>query len=394
MRLPLIEAAQHPHEKYRELARTALAVTGRPLLKGNSIRVLHNGNEAYPAMLAAIGDATSSINLSTYIFDSDESGRAFVDALGAAHARGVTVRVLTDGIGEFYSRPRITPLLRAQGVPAARFLPPGLNRPIHINLRNHRKILVVDGRHGFTGGMNIGDRHVSRDGRPPKAVDMHFGVEGPVVSQLETVFLEDWAFATGETVDPTKVDDWTTAGPSLCRGISDGPNEDYEKFEWVLIGAVNCAQHRVRIMTPYFLPGPELSAALSSAALRGVDVEVILPAKNNLPFVAWATQSMLWQVVQHGVRVYYQPPPFTHSKLFVVDDHYAQIGSANLDPRSLTLNFEFNVEVYCDRFGDMLTRHFEQTSAKSRPVRLDELHGRPLPVKLRDAAFWIFSPYL
>jgi cardiolipin synthase len=147
-------------------------------------------------------------------------------------------------------------------------------------------------------------------------------------------------------------------------------------------------------MTPYFLPGPELSAALSSAALRGVDVEVILPAKNNLPFVAWATQSMLWQVIQHGVRVYYQPPPFTHSKLFVVDDHYAQIGSANLDPRSLTLNFEFNVEVYCDRFGDMLTRHFEQTCAESRRVHLDELHRRPLPVKLRDAAFWIFSPYL
>jgi cardiolipin synthase len=346
-------------------------------------------------MLDAIAGASRSICLSTYIFDSDDTGRAFVQALGAAHARGVTVRVLTDGVGELYSRPRITPLLRAEGITAGRFLPLGLNRPIHINLRNHRKILVVDGIHGFTGGMNISDRHVSGpDGSPPKAVDIHFRVDGPAVSQLESVFLEDWTFATGETVEPTTVDEWPDAGTALCRGISDGPNEDFEKFEWVLMGAVNCAQHRVRIMTPYFLPGPELCAALSSAALRGVDVEVILPSRNNLPFVAWATQSMLWQIIEHGVRVYYQPPPFIHSKLFVVDDHYAQIGSANLDPRSLRLNFEFNLEVYCDDFGANLNQHFERVCAQSRRVRLDELQGRSLPVKLRDAAFWIFSPYL
>jgi len=166
---------------------------------------------------------------------------------------------------------------------------------------------------------------------------MHFGLSGPVAAQIEWVFLEDWGFAAGtpplpKTLTPLQ------QGSALCRTIVEGPNEDFDKLSVILIGAISSARRRVSIMIPYFLPSREMISALQTAALRGVEVTVILPAKNNLPFVHWATRNMLWQLLQRGVRVYYQPPPFVHTKLFVVDDRYALIGSANMDSRSLRLN--------------------------------------------------------
>jgi cardiolipin synthase len=162
----------------------------------------------------------------------------------------------------------------------------------------------------------------------------------------------------------------------------------------VLVGAVAAARSRVAIMTPYFLPPPGLSAAMEAAALRGVEVDVILPAKNNLPFVDWAARNMLRELLRWGVRVYYQPPPFVHSKLFIVDGHYAQIGSANLDPRSLRLNFEFVVEVYDTSFAAQLAEHFTAAKGRSQELSVADLDARSLPVKTRDALAWLFSPYL
>jgi cardiolipin synthase len=177
--------------EYRQLARISDAITGRPLVRGNSVELLHSGEQAYPSMLAAIGAAERSVYLATYIFESNQTGLRFVGALAAAKARGVRVRVLVDGIGELYSLPRIGTVLRKQSVPAARFLPPRLLPPaVHINLRNHRKLLVVDGRIGFTGGMNIGDRHLADHGdNPGRVVDAHFRLEGPIVGQMERVFI-------------------------------------------------------------------------------------------------------------------------------------------------------------------------------------------------------------
>ena len=146
-------------------------------------------------------------------------------------------------------------------------------------------------------------------------------------------------------------------------------------------------------MTPYFLPPREMIGALQSAALRGVEVNIVLPAHNNLPFVHWATRNMLWELLLYGVNVYYQPPPFAHTKLFVLDDYYTLIGSANLDPRSLRLNFEVVLEIYEEELGQSMSRHVRSTIAESRKVTLSEVDGRPLPERFRDSLCWLFSPY-
>jgi cardiolipin synthase len=223
--------------------------------------------------------------------------------------------------------------------------------------------------------------------------DLHFRLMGPVVTQIERVFLTDWGFVTGEhrTWNSPSV---AKAGGALCRTVVDGPNEDLEKLTTILIGAVSLARRRILIMTPYFLPSRELIAALQAAALRGVEVVVILPARSNLPFVDWATRNMLWELLRWNVRVYYQPPPFAHTKLFLVDNHYVLIGSANIDPRSLRLNFELTVEVYEQTLSERLSTYIEAIQAQSREVSLQDMDGRPLPIRVRDALVWLLSPYL
>ena len=376
--------------------RLSRKVTQRRFAQGNRIELLVNGEEAYPAMLDEIGGARESVGLCTYIFDNDRVGLQFVSALADAVARGVDVKVLVDAVGETYSRPRISSLLGEKGVPTARFMPWDRWRSIHhLNLRNHRKILVVDGKLAFTGGMNIGVRHLAEaDDNPKKALDLHFKVRGPVVADIEQAFLEDWSFATGANHLRTDPLDLPWAGDLWARVIIDGPNEDFEKLRWMYMAASNAATQSVRVMTPYFLPERELLASLSAAAMRGVNVEIVLPEKSNIPFVRWATDAMLWQVLEHGVKVYRQPAPFTHSKLFVVDDSYAIVGSGNFDARSLRLNFEFNLEIYGEEFVSLLSQHVDQAKACSALVTLADMDGRPLAIKLRDGFARLFSPYL
>ena len=385
-------------EQMRVLIRMGRAVTKRPLLDGNAVRILHNGEQAYPEMLAAIGAAEKTVNLCTYIFETDEVGRQFVDALIAAGKRGVKVRFLVDAIGERYGwKKRVTKLLRGKdNVEVSRFLPLVLSlRALRLNLRNHRKILVCDGRVGFTGGMNIGRRHMVLDpDNRNKTVDMHFRIDGPATQFLEEAFAQDWHFSGGDQTEWGSFREMAPAGTALCRGIIDGPNEDLERLQWVLIGALAAARERVRIMTPYFIPNREMLASLNAAALRGVTVEIILPKKNNIPVAAWATSSMVWELLRHDVKIYYRPPPFAHSKLFMVDDYYVNIGSANLDPRSLRLNFEFNLEIFDTKLGAELRAHFDAVRADSAELTLEQSDARSFPVKFRDAIAKVFSPYL
>jgi cardiolipin synthase len=378
-----------------EVARLGEKLTGRPLLGGNRVRPLFNGEEAYPAMLEAIASAQHWVHLSTYIFDSDEVGRRFVDELAEARHRGAEVRVLVDGVGELYSWPRISRLLRKRNVNVQRFLPPGFKPPaLSINLRNHRKLLIVDGRLAFTGGMNIGTRHMlSAPGKRGLAADMHFQIEGPVIEQLESGFREDWAFVCTETVT-CPFPAMEPMGTAFCRGIVDGPNEDVNRLKWILLGAISAASRRVRIMTPYFIPDREMIATLIATALRGIDVKIILPERSNLPYVDWASRAMHWELLKHDVRIFFQPAPFAHTKLLVVDDGYSQIGSANLDPRSMRLNFELNLEVLDRGFAEVLIGHFEAVLAACRETDLTEVDARPLPVKLRDGAAKLAAPYL
>ena len=377
------------------VARLSSVVGRRPLVEGNAVDVLFDGEECYPAMLRAVDEARETLYLATYIFETNQTGLRFIDALARAAERGVDVRIILDGVGEMYSWPHAGRLLCKRGVRVVRFLPPKLFPPtLNINLRNHRKILVADGKVAFTGGMNIGDRHLAANvANPSRVVDAHFRLYGPIVAQIESVFLDDWSFLTGE-LRPPRAEVPATAGPALCRTIVDGPNEDMDKLQTILIGVVSLARRRLWIMTPYFLPPAGLVAAMQAAALRGVDVCVILPERNNLPYVAWATRNMLWELLQRGVRVCYQPGPFVHTKLLLMDDGYVQIGSANLDSRSLRLNFELVVEVYDRVFAETISSHLVAKRKVSREVTLAELAARPFGERVRDAAVWLFTPYL
>lgn len=376
-----------------DLMRLSRTVTRRELTPGNRIDLLCNGEEAFPPMLEAIDSATESVYLATYIFEANGTGRRFVEALARAHRRGVRVRVLVDGVGELYSRPRISRLLAAAGVPVARFLPPRLFPPqFAINLRTHRKILVSDGAVAFTGGMNLGDRHLAERDDPDRVIDVHFRLRGPGAAQIESVFREDWHFVTGEDLSPSPVP--IGDGPSRARIVLDGPNEDLDQLSSILIGAMTSARRRVWIVTPYFLPPLELIAAMKAAALRGVDVRVVLPGKNNLPYVHWATRNILGELLNWGIRVYYQPPPFAHTKLLVVDRDYAQFGSANLDPRSLRLNFELSVEVFDPGLVARIDTYIDGLLVDARRATLQELEERPFWERVRDATAWLFSPYL
>lgn len=385
------------HEQIGHLAgliQLSAALQQWPLTEGNRVTPLHNGEAAYPDMLAAIEQARIRISLGAYIFDGDGVGLEFIEALVDAARRGVDVRVLIDGVGAWYSWPRATGRLRRRGVPVRVFAPPKLLPPtLQINLRNHRKILVTDGEIGFAGGLNIGDRHRVATGSGQ--ADVHFRFEGPVVGQLEEVFFEDWERAGGSRYYPLAVQPEPLPNQDArCRVLTDSPSEDMDKLTVVMIGAIALARQRVLIMNPYFLPPRELIGALVSAALRGVEVAIILPARSNLPFVHWATRNMLWEVLRWGVKVYYQPEPFNHSKLFVVDEDYVQVGSANLDPRSLRLNFELMVEVFDRELAHGLAAHCLAARGRSREVTLDEVDGRAFSERLRDAIAWLFSPYL
>lgn len=376
----------------KELRSLSDRVVSTDLWPGNCLEPLENGEEAYPVMLAAIESAASSINLCTYIFDGDDTGKKFVTALARAADRGVEVRVIVDSLGEKYSRPRVGELFRGSPVKFSTFLP--LRPGGYLNLRNHRKILVVDGKLGFTGGMNIGSRHLIQ-GPPPVVKDLHFQVTGPAVADLQWTFLEDWRFATGEQLsDGRFFPKLPPTGKALVRAVSDGPDKEFRKLHWIILGALSCARKEVVIATPYFIPDRPLISALVTAALRGVKVTLVLPELNNLPFVQWACRSYLWELLQQGIRIFAQPPPFVHTKFMVVDASWSLIGSANLDPRSFRLNFELDLEVYDLGFARTLEEHCARAVAASREITLEEVDGRSLPMKIRDGAAKLFSPYL
>lgn len=386
-------------ERARHLAmldRIVTTITKTPLLAGNSCTPLINGDNAYPAMLDAIARAETSIALSTYIFGNDAVGLQFVEALAAAVKRGVAVRVLVDAVGARYTRPTIRAPLRRAGVPVAFFMPTITPwRAPYFNLRNHRKLLVIDGHTGFTGGMNIRANNLVSRQQPDAVQDLHFLVRGPVVAHLQNTFAEDWYFTTGEDLSgPRWFPELHPDGPVIARGISDGPDEDFGHMAKTLLGALACAHHSVRIITPYFLPDAALISALNTAAMRGVSVEIIIPRVNNLRTVGWAMAAQLWQVLEWNCQVWQSPPPFDHTKLMLVDDEWSLIGSANWDPRSLRLNFEFNVECYCPHLAAELRHLFATKRAAAERVRLEDVDARPLPVRFRDGVARLFTPYL
>jgi cardiolipin synthase A/B len=385
-----------PGTHFMPLARLVSGIVERPLVSGNSVEPLVDGVHAFPAMLEAINGARTSIAMASYIFDGDGIGENFVRSLAEAQARGVQVRVLIDDVDARFSSSSAAKALRRSGVNIAVFNPPLVPARLHaMNLRNHRKILVVDGRVGFTGGMNVDCRYWKPEAPEQAYRDLHFRLRGPVVAHLMTVFADDWQFATDEALrGPTWFAPPSGEGEILARAIEAGPDEAFERVRWAIVGGLNAAQRSIRVLTPYFIPDQSLISALDAAAMRGVEVDIVIPEDSDLPHVRWAMFGQLWQVLDRGCRVWLRPGPFDHSKLLVVDGAWTLIGSANWDARSLRLNFELNVECYSVEFGAHMDGLVQARIGTARPLTLEMLNARSFPAKLRDGVARLFAPYL
>ncbi|MHC4976669.1 MAG: phospholipase D-like domain-containing protein [Planctomycetota bacterium] len=389
------ETAADIPSQWQAAMRVSRAVHDAPFTESNAIHPLHNGDEAYPRMLEAIERAQHSILMSSYIFDLDVTGRQFVNALIDAHDRGVLVRVLFDAVGLKYSWRATDRALKRAGVRTARFLPAiSLTGPRFINLRNHRKLLCVDSEVAFTGGMNIRHANVLHDSPRHPTRDIHFEVQGPVINQLIALFSDDWSFASGESLAIQPWQTRPTTGNVMCRVLVDGPDENYKKLEWALIGAITSAEHNIRIITPYFLPGQIVTHALQGASLRGVRVEIIVPSRCNIPFFDWAMRATFKPLLEYGIEVYRSPPPFDHAKVFTADEAWSFVGSSNWDARSLELNFEANLECYSPHLCGKLNQIFEERKQAAEHIRCWPPKGYSPLWRARDRITWLLSPYL
>lgn len=393
---PLTERLYRVEGHYAPLAAMLARLTNRPLLGGNNVECLHNGEGIYPKMIAAIDSAQHSILFCSYIFRSDDVGKRFVSALTRAKTRGVEVRVLVDGIGSGYFLSGISIALKRAGIPHARFMHSFLPwRMPYVNLRNHRKILVVDGVSGFMGGVNIGEENLltRTDSRRDRVADTHFALRGPVVRQLAEAFAEDWSFTTGENLEGEKFyPDVTSEGDVPLRVVTAGPDNDLEKIEFAILQALSLAQNHIRIMTPYFLPGERVTTELCLAALRGVRVDIVIPKRGNHKIIDYARDASLSPYLQAGCNIWLAKPPFNHAKLMVCDEQWSFVGSSNMDMRSLRLNFEINLEIYNAELATKLGKFID--GHKANRLMPSDLARISVVKKLRNAAVRLLTPYL
>ncbi len=395
-----IQQATHDlgfNKKWQVLMRAGYAIHDAPFLAGNRIKALINGDQAYPRMLEAIAEAKSDILLSSYIFDYDQTGRKFISALGEARKRNISIHVLIDGTILAHKWRKSESELQQIGVTTARFFP---FSPRFINLCNHRKILCIDGRVAFLGGMNIRQGNMLKENPSEPVQDIHFEVSGPVIDQIAKVFADDWCFAVGQSQVFSK---WNAGcelnagcerGAVVCRVLPDGPDEHYQKLEWTLIAAINCSESNIRIITPYFIPDYPVIRALQAASLRGVAVEIMVPEKTNFLIFNWAMASYFKELLKFGIKIYQSAQPFDHSKIFLIDDTWSLIGSANWDMRSLALNFEINLECYDSGLNAELTERFYEKKRQSKVVTNTTCDQYPILIQIRNNFFRLFSPYL
>ena len=371
-----------------------------PGTEGNQIQTYTDGSSAYEAFEQALREATDHIHFEFYIWESDATGAHFRDLLIEKAREGVEVRVLYDAIGGARVHGRFMQPLIDAGGKAAPFLPFTLfERRLRVNFRNHRKIIVIDGTVGFTGGINIADEY--REWQ-----DMAFRLQGPAVRQLQEVFAQDWAFAAGEDIvhkryfpsihrDAPLVPGEETSG-ALAHVVASGPDLDRPNIQHAFFIAITSATSRLWITTPYFIPDHAIKMALVTAALRDVDVRLIVPGPDccDIPMARWAARSFYEDLIRAGVKVYEYLPQILHAKLMIVDDTWTIVGSANMDIRSFRLNFEINCVIGERASNATLAQWSEQAFAQSELIDLDEFTERSKFEKFREAAIRLFSPLM
>jgi cardiolipin synthase len=363
---------------------------------GNHLSFYHEGRAAFDAMLAAIREARHHIHLEYFIFQPDELGQAFLDALADKAQQGVEVRLVYDAMGSHRLKPRWLNRLPCAGGKCSVFLPLSpLRRRIQINMRNHRKILVVDGQVAFTGGLNIGDEYLGKVPRFGYWRDTHLRVEGPAVADLQRVFFEDWDFASGEGLQgPAYFPPLRGDGPYAVQVIESGPDRDLKGIREVYFAAVLQARKRLWIASPYFVPDAGLLDALCLAAYLGVDVRLLCQFHPDKWIPLLAARYYWEDVLAAGVKVYQYTRGMLHSKVVIVDDEWASVGTANLDNRSLYLNFEVNCLLYSRSAVAELEAAYLRDLQTA--VRLDRAAyaRRPFVGRLLENASRLLSPVL
>lgn len=389
------------------LARSVLflgtRLTGLPPRAGNRVELLLENEGAFRSKAEAIRGATRSVWAEYYIVEDDATGRAFLADLAERALAGCDVRLLYDAVGSSDIPSEGLEALRAAGGRAAAFLPLNpLRRRWSAHLRNHRKLLVVDEEIAFTGGMNVGDEYARGSrlaggsggalrNRPWR--DAHLRLEGPAVFDLATVFAEDWSFATAERLVPGRIP-MPTAGGSVVAVLPSGPDQAANANAHVYFSALSGALERCWLTTPYFVPDEPTARALANAALRGIDVRVLVPAESDVPVARAAGQFFYGPLLRAGVRIFEYEPAVLHAKTVVVDGSWALVGSANFDFRSFALNFELGAVVYDRAFAALLEERFLRDLADSREVTLAAVERRGFAERARIGLARLLAPLL
>jgi cardiolipin synthase len=357
----------------RHLMKLATRVGAYPPTHSNLAEIYHDEEKSLLALRDGISSARSHVHLEYYIFKPDETGTMIRDVLIAKAREGVAVRVLVDYLGSWSLTKRfIAPMIQA-GVKFDHFLPVSpWQGPWRINLRNHRKLLVIDGCHGFTGSHNIGNEYRGRHPTLGLWQDTNVKIHGPAVQQLQEVFVEDWFYTTGEElVDDQYFPEIQAAGPHVLQVIPSGPDIDTNPILDVVFSAITAAQSSICIMTPYFVPESALMVAMQTAAYRGVKVKLLVPAKNDNPLTLWAGRSFYGELMKAGIEVYEYNLGMLHNKVIVVDRRWSMVGSANMDHRSFHLNFELSTILYDCGLAEELLKDFDAFLSQSRRIGAD-----------------------
>ena len=373
------------------------AVSGRPLVTGNQVRLLEDGPATYQAMTASIRAAREHINLETYIFDDDEVGRKFADLLMAKQAEGVQVNLIYDSVGALQTPKEFFQRLRDSGIRVLEFNPVNpltARRGWKVNRRHHRKLLVADGRVAFVGGINISDvysggssaGHVREDGKSMNWRDTHASIEGPAVSEFQRLFLDIWRKGGGEPLpDGNYFPDLKPAGEDVVRAVASEADDPISPIYATFVSAVESAEQHIYITVAYFVPDPQSLKALQQAAQRGVDVRIILPSHTDFWVVLHAGRSYYTELLESGVRLYERRGALLHSKTVLVDGVWSSVGSTNWDPRSFLHNNELNAVVLGRRFALQMQSMFDKDLRNSDAVELEQWRRRPVLDRIKES---------
>ena len=383
-------------DRNKKIVRLSLRNSLAPLSINNRLRVLTNGREKFHAMFEALEKAETHIHVEYYIFRNDSIGQKLRDCLIRKALEGVEVKLIIDGVGSHGLPQTFFKLLKNANVKVKWFFPvrfPYFTR--RLNYRNHRKIIVVDGRVGLMGGFNIGDEYLSRDPKLGFWRDTHLIVEGDSVHLLQTVFLNDWFFLTGEQIEGAQY--YPTAklvGRELTQIIAGGPDSEWVPIHQLFFTALANAEQRIWIETPYFVPDESMMMALITASLSGVDVRIIVQGIPDHKISYWASQSYFEELLNAGIKVYRYLKGILHSKVVIIDRGLGIVGSANFDIRSFKLDFEISAICYNKDFVLRLEQDFEQDFKDSKLEDAQVFRERGWPSRLKEANARIFSPLL